>query len=195
MENEIKENIIDSEETNEEEEESEEETEEETPKEPEKPKETPKAKKARLTRQLKKVNKELGVDEEVADKPDADKSDELNEGQIALLAVKGYDNTEDIEFIQQEMKDSRKSLTEVLNLNYIKESLKDMKKARDVVDATPEGTKRAKAGARDDVDYWIAKGEMPERSPENAELRRKIINQRIKVDGNKNKFSDNPLIQ
>lgn len=78
MENETNEAIIDSPETNEEEvvEETTEEVVEETT--PEKPKETPEAKKARLTRELKQVNKKLGVEEEVV-KPKVEKKVDTSE--------------------------------------------------------------------------------------------------------------------
>ncbi len=129
------------------------------------------------------------------DEPDANKSDELNEGQIALLTVKGYDHEEDVSFIQKEMAESNKTLGEVLEMNYIKENLKELKKAREVKDATPEGNKRSLAGVKDSVDYWVSKGEMPPNTPENTELRRKIVNQRVNVDKQGRKFSDTPLIQ
>ena len=190
------ETIIDSE-NNEEEVEETDKTEEptESTEKEEKPKETPEAKKARLERQLKQVNKQLGIEEKVEEKPVADKSDELNEGQIALLTVKGYDHSEDIDFIQKEMQESRKTLAEVLTMTYVKEGLKELKEARGVKDATPEGGKRSQASAKDSVTYWIAKGELPPNTPENMELRRKIVNQREKTDQVGSKFSETPLIQ
>lgn len=194
MENETKDDIITSENKDEKVEEVEETT-EDTKEVEEKPKETPEAKKARLERQLKKVNKELGVEEKVAEKPKADKSDELNEGQLALLIAKGYDHAEDTSFIEAEMAESGKSLTEVLNMNYIKENLKDLKKARDVKDATPDGNKRSHTGVKSSADYWIAKGEMPPNTPENTKLRRDIVNARAKTDKEGKKFSNVPLIQ
>ena len=134
-------------------------------------------------------------DDSKEDKPEANKSDELNEGQIALLTVKGFDHEDDISFIQKEMAESKKSLGEVLEMNYIKENLKELKKAREVKDATPEGSKRPHSGAKNDVGYWIAKGELPPNTPENTELRREVVNQRVKVDKQGRKFSDSPLIQ
>lgn len=133
-------------------------------------------------------------DDSKEDKPEANKSDELNEGQIALLTVKGYDHSEDIDFIQKEMQESRKTLAEVLTMTYVKEGLKELKEARGVKDATPEGGKRSQASAKDSVTYWIAKGELPPNTPENMELRRKIVNQREKTDKVGSKFSDNPLL-
>ena len=134
-------------------------------------------------------------DDSKEDKPEASKSDELNEGQIALLTVKGYDHEDDISFIQKEMSESGKTLGEVLEMNYIKENLKELSKAREVKDATPEGNKRSHSGVKSNADYWIAKGEMPPNTPENTELRRDIVNQREKVDKQGRKFSDNSLIQ
>ncbi len=166
MENETPEEVIvDSQETNEAE------AEVETPAEatPEKPKETPEAKKSRLTRQLKQVNKELGVEEEV--KPKAKKKEETtSDGEFGLLELtflKGEDikSEDEIDFVKKELKEAGLDTADLPKLfanKYFKSELESFRTDA----ANTLATSDVKGGggeskATDSPAHWIAKGLPP----------------------------------
>lgn len=118
------------------------------------------------------------VKQELA-KKDKERSDELNNADYALLAVKGYEHEEDIEFIQDKMSKWNKSLREILRDNDVLEKLKGMKIERDVKSAMPSATKRSSAGTLNNLDYWIAKEQQTGELPDNFELRTAVIDAKI----------------
>lgn len=191
MENENKETIIDSEETNEKVEETveTEETTEEKPEE-EKPKETPKAKKARLERQLKKVNKELGVEDKP--KEDIKKSDELDYGQLAFMEAKGI-KEEEQEFVEGELKKSNLELKDLFKNEYFQSNLKKFRDNNEAKNATPKNNKRSGVVLKDSLEYHIA-NKTPVGDIEDVKLRREVLNARIDTEKNSNKFTDVPVI-
>lgn len=112
-----------------------------------------------------------------AETPKAEeKSSELDNADYALLAVKGYENEEDIDFIQDKMGKWNKTLREILRDNDVIEKLKGMKIERDVKSAMPSSTKRTNAGSLENIDYWVAKNEQTGELPDNYELRTAVIN-------------------
>lgn len=147
-----------------------------------------------LKRDHKKLLKETEKKENVEVTESSDKSDELNEGQIALLSVKGYSDSADIAYIQGEMKDSGKSLTEVVEMKYVKEALEDLKKARETQDAGDVTSKRSHSSARDTVEYHVAK-KTPLYDISDVELRRKVVKSKIDAEKNVSKFATNPVIR
>ena len=146
-----------------------------------------------LKRDFKKLQKEKEK-EAVETVSKSDKSDELNEGQIALLSVKGFSDSADIAYIEGEMKVSGKSLTEVIELKYVQEALGDLKKARDVEDAGDIKSKRSHSSARNTVEFHLQKGTNV-LEIEDVKLRREVVNARINTEKNKSKFTDTPLIK
>ena len=96
---------------------------------------------------------------------------ELDYGELAFLEAKGV-SEEDHDYILKEVQQTGKGLKDVLNFKYVQEGLKSRKDERVVKNALPT-SKRSSGAAKDDVDYWIQKGEMPLRA-ENPELYRKI---------------------
>jgi len=107
------------------------------------------------------------------------KSNELDNGDLALLAVKGYENEEDMTFIQDKMQKWNKTLPEILRDNDVVEKLKGMKLERDVKNAMPSATKRTSAGNLDNLDYWTAKYDQTGQLPDNFELKSAVINAQV----------------
>ncbi len=197
MENEENETIIDSSEKTNEEVATEEKPVETTEEKPvvEKPKETPQAKKARLTRQLKQVDKELGVEPEP--KPEetiTKKSDELDYGQLAYLQAKGIEDSEH-EFIQGELEKFGGELKDLMSNDYFQASLKTHRDAASIKDATPSNTRAGGEIPSSKPDFWIAKGEFPEDKPENTQLRRDIVNRKMEIAKKTNMFTSQPIIE
>src|SRR3990167_6614560 len=116
-----------------------------------------------------KVEKEL-------EKKEVEKTDY---GQMAFLETRGVPE-EDYDFVLGEAKSTGKELREVLKFKYVQEELKNRKEVRETKNALPT-SKRSSSAAHNEVDYWIAKGEMPKRD-ENPELYRKIRKERERLE-------------
>lgn len=168
-------------------EETQEDSEQSTQEEPkaEKPKETPEAKKARLERQLKQLRKQMGeADDEPA--PSTKKSGDLDYGQKAYLtATMNIRGSEEWALVKEYVS-AGKSIDDLVDNRHFNNDLKDLREAKASKDALPSGTKRSGQSARDDVSYWLAKGELP--PPDQVELRRAVVNARIKAEGNDSPF-------
>ncbi len=115
---------------------------------------------------------------------------DFDNADYAYLAVKGYETDEEIAFIKGELEKTGKTLREILNYNYVQEELKSIKDEKAAKDATPKGSKRTGgASAKDDVDYWLAKGDEELPPSDQRELRRKVVLAREQRDRKANKFS------
>ena len=158
---------------------------------PEKPKETPQEKKARLERQLKRVNKELGIEPEKKEVK-AEKKEGLDRIDRTVLRMEKITEPEEIELVEAIMKESGKDVEGVIASKYFQSELKEMREARTTEEATPKGSKRSNQSPKDDVAYWIAKGELP--PADQVELRRKVVNTKMKVEKDKSQFSDISVI-
>lgn len=143
--------------------------------------ETPEAKRARLQRELDRLNKKYPEHKE--SKQVTNKSD-FDYGELAFLAAKGVEADDEISFVQQIIANTGRTLREVVSDDYVQSKLKSMREARTVEDAVPKGTKRSGTQARDNVDYWIAKNELPD----DVDLRRKVVNERIRRETQRDVF-------
>jgi len=172
----------------------------ETPKE-EKPVETPEARKARLERQLKKVNKELGVEEEKAEpKPKKvveEKSDEVDLAQLAFHNSKSdstkIETDDDVEFLRTTMEDTGKSQKDILGAKWFKAELLERSEVKVVKDATPS-SKRSDGGSKNNVAFWSAKGELPPDTAENVKLREEVVDAMMAKDAS-HKYSAYPTLK
>lgn len=156
--------------------------------------ESPEAKSARLARMQDRHDKKhgLGKYKSDSDKKPSAKSDELDYGQLAFLAAKGIDDDAEVEFVQKAMKDTGKSLKDVLKASWFQAELKELKEFNRTKAATPKGTKRSNQSTADTVEYWIAKGELP--PADQRELRIKVVNAKMKKQQDSNVFTNNPVI-
>lgn len=117
---------------------------------------------------------------------------ELGYGEKAYLVANGIKGKEETALVESVMKESGKSLDDVLESSYLKHQLKELRDDTTTKKAVPSGSKRSKTSSRDQVDYWIAKGELP--PADQGQLRRDVVNARIKSEKTSN-FSDTPVIQ
>lgn len=116
-------------------------------------------------------------------------------------AEKGYLRSAGIKSSEYELVEkyiqAGKSLDEVLDEDstvgkLFQAELKEQRQEKESRDALPSGGKRSTSSARDSVEYWLAKGELP---PWNErELRQKVVNAKISKESNKSQFTDNPLV-
>lgn len=158
-------------------------------------KETLEQRKARLQRQLARVDKKLGVDKgEKTEARSKKGSDDLDYGQKAFLVASGIKGKEETGLVRQVMAATGKSLEDVLESKYFQAELKEIREAKQSKEAVPSGSKRSGATGKDSVDYWIAKGEMPpaELGPE---LRRKYVNAKMKGQSSGSPFTSVPVVR
>ena len=137
-------------------------------------------------RELKKLGKKLGIEPEPKSK--RTKSDDLDYGQKAFLVANGIKGADETTLVKEIMSDTGKSLDEVLESKHFQGTLKDLRDARVSSEAIPKGTKRSSSSSVDDVDFWIAKDELPPDTYENRKLRTDIVNKKIAIEKGKSVF-------
>lgn len=124
-------------------------------------------------------------------KPSEDKSSDLDYGQLAFLKLHGIEEEEDVTYLLTESKSTGKNLKDVLSFKYIQEHLKEKKETRTSQEAIPPGSKRSASSAKSSVDYWLAKNQLPD----DMELRRKVVKERIRQEESKSRFADEPVLR
>lgn len=131
------------------------------------------------TRRGTKLNKLKTAKKPETPAPAADKQKELGYDQRAYLAsVHEVKHPEDVTFVQNAMNATGRTLEEVMADTFITDKLKEMGEHRATKEATPAAGDRSGGAAKDSVEYWLAKGELPPK--DQVELRRKVVNAKIK---------------
>jgi len=132
------------------------------------------------------IKKESKPDENK--KPDSNKTNkgELDYGQKAFLAANGVKGADELTLVKDFMENTGKSLEEILENKHFLNEVKEIRDTKAVNDAVPGASKRGGGAARDSVEYWIAKGELP---PANQpQLRRDYVNAKLKKSKEGNMF-------
>ena len=102
-----------------------------------------------------------------------------------VLGVK-INDTEQISLVKEYLANG-KNLDDLIDNKHFKNDLKDIQDNQAAKDAIPIGARGAGgSSAKDSVDYWINKGELP---PDNVDLQRKVVNERIKRGKNVSHFA------
>lgn len=136
----------------------------------------------RLRRAETKLSK-VKAEEPKAEKQPS-KSDELDYGQKAYLVANDIKAQDEVKLVREVMKDTGKTLEQVLESKYFQAEIKEMRELKKSADATPSKSNRSNISAKDDVEYWISKGELPE----DRTLRSKVVAERRARDTNSNPF-------
>ena len=146
--------------------------------------ETPEAKKARLERELARVNKKLGVTEQPkpVEKTTVSKTGELDETQLGFLDLKGITDDEEIDVIQKVMRNTGQTLRQALKDDYVVSKLAALRENKERQDATPSNNHRSGGQPSNDVDYWVAKAEQSGELPKDPELKMKVLDRISKGD-------------
>lgn len=112
---------------------------------------------------------------EAPSKEDPPKPTELGYAELAYLEAKGISSDEEQSMVQKAMIDSGKSLKDVVASKWFQAELKEARDAKASQEALPPAGKRGTGAAKDSVQYWVTKGELPPNTPENVELRRQVV--------------------
>ena len=136
----------------------------------EKTEETPEAKKSRLERQLKKVNKELGIEDKPKAKKETSKetkddSELSDKFEMLSLQVAGITKDSEIELAKKLQEETGLPVDKLLNSKYFKSELEDLRTEETNSEATTglKGDKQGSGETKQSAQYWIAKGEHPTR--------------------------------
>ena len=129
-------------------------------------------------------------------KPEAKEPEKIEKkgfdfAEKAFLKSSGIQSNE-YEFVEEVMKSTGKSLDDVLESKYFQAELKEQREESESKKAIPPTSKRSGGSAVDSVEYWIAKGELPPK--EQTQLRRDVVNAKIKRANQASKFSDNSIV-
>lgn len=155
--------------------------------------ETPEAKLARLQREVKRAKQKLGIEEttevEVERKPFS-----LGYAEKAYLNANGVKGTDEYNLVRDMVVNTGKDIESLLDNKYFQAELKELRQTRESKNASDatSGSKIGSSSSKDTVDYWVSKGELP--PPYMKQLRRDVVNSRIKSETTGSAFSDNPVV-
>lgn len=107
-------------------------------------------------------------------------------GEKAYLVVNGIKSADEIAFVQKMKKETGKDVESLLETTYFQTEFKSFKEKKATDNAVPTGSKRSTNTSVDSVDYWLAKGELP--PADQVQLRRDVVNARLKKEQNKGVF-------
>lgn len=96
------------------------------------------------------------------------------------------EHEDDIEYLQDIVNKTGSSMKEVLADDFFQSKIKARQESRTIKAAIPSTSKRSNSTTRDEVGYWINKGELP--PADQVQLRRDVLNARIKGDSDGGKF-------
>lgn len=122
-------------------------------------------------------------------KPPAEKKS-FDYGEKAFL-ISNQIPIEEHEFVLEQIHTTGKSLDDLLGAKWFQAELKERRDAKVVREALPTGSKRSDNSSRDQVDYWIDKGQLP---PDPV-LRIKVVNEKIKRAKAGSQFTDTPVVR
>jgi len=124
---------------------------------------------------------------------------EIDYGQLAFYnsdAEVPVKSEADIEYLQDMMDETGMTQKELLGKKWFINELKEKQEAQAVKQAVPTSNKRRGQSEVNEVDYWLAKPEGQDLPPvEQVELRRKVLNEKIKRAKNKSKFASQGIVQ
>lgn len=113
-------------------------------------------------------------------------NNEPDYARLAFLEQRKISHPDDQKLVFEEAERLKMPLTDILGMEHIKSKLKDASDQRAAIEGAPKGGGRHGGNTKNDVDYWLAKGE----TPDDQELAEKVIDARIKKEKSKQMFSD-----
>lgn len=112
------------------------------------------------------------------------KTGDFDYAQKAYLVANGVKGNDEMKLVKEIMANTGKSLDQVLDSKYFTAELNEMREIKKSQDAIPSNSKRTSQSSKDTVEYWLAKGELPE----DRELRSKVVKAKWKSSSSVNPF-------
>ena len=148
---------------------------------------------ARRATKLAKVKESFTKKQETTPSPAGDQGNKkFDYGQLAYLTANNVTHPEDQAYIRSIMDKTGAELLDVVGDEFVMGRLKANAEKRASKEAIPDSDGRNAPPAKDQVDYWLNKGELP--PPEQRELRQKVVNARIKKEGSGSPFTSNSVV-
>jgi hypothetical protein len=112
------------------------------------------------------------------------KTGEFDYAQKAYLVANGVKGNDEMKLVKEIMANTGRSLDQVLESKYFTAELNEIREMKKTQDAIPSNSKRTTQSGKDSVEYWLAKGELPE----DRELRSKVVKAKWKTSSSVNPF-------
>jgi len=147
----------------------------------------------RFQTKLKKLAEKPPVREEAKqEEVKENKKEILDRIDRAVLSVKGITEPEEIALVERRKAETGRPLEDLLDSKWFKQELQELRELAVNDMSIPSGSKRSGQAARDSVEYWINKGELPPRNQ--VQLRRDVVNAMMKRQKDGNVFSSDPVV-
>ena len=125
----------------------------------------------------------------VKSKEDADR---LDLSQRAYLIAMGIKEKEGHDLALEMMKSTGRDLEDIAEDRFYLGELKLIREDKTLREATPPSSSgRSQVNPREDVNYWLAKGELPPN--DNQKLRQEVVKAKRKALTDGNPFTDRPI--
>ena len=125
------------------------------------------------------------------------KPSELDKGDKALLVAYGIKGQDEFALAKNFMNRTGDDIDAIVGDDIFQAKLKALRDAKAVADATPKGNKRSANAPQDafDVAYkkYVDEGTFPENTPDNRELREKLVEKRAASETSDSKFYNSPV--
>jgi len=121
-----------------------------------KPKRTPQEELEYFEGRASRLRKKLGMETDTK-ATQTEKPNELDYGQLALLRTEGIKGSAENALFKEVMEETGKGVLEVLDSNYFKSRLADLREAQASADAIPKGKNRSGQTGITDTDLAVAK--------------------------------------
>jgi len=144
---------------------------------------------ANLSKAKRELKKEVKANKSDGEEITNNQSDEFGYDKLAYLDAKGIKDTE-VDFVKEELARAGGELKDLLANDYFQSRLKSQRDLAAVKDATPSNTRSGGESPSTKADFWISKGENPPNTPENAQLRREIVNKKMALAKHANQFAN-----
>lgn len=139
--------------------------------------------------------KDSSKKEEVKEPPADNKSGELDKGDKALLVAYGIKGADEFALAKSWINRTGDEIDSMVEDDIFQAKLTKLREAKASTDAVPKGNKRGTGTAKGDVDFWVAKGELPPNTAENQQLRRDVVAARLKASSSASNFADVAVIK
>ena len=117
-------------------------------------------------------------------------SNELTDGQIAILRTEGIKSKDEMELVQEYLKYSGANLLDILESKHFKSDLKEIQDTKAAQDATPSVTRRSGQSSNTSLDVAYARYQKDGKLPENRDLREKVVDMRRSKEKDNSMFFD-----
>ena len=143
-----------------------------------------------------KLEKSKGSSSESEKPPVAEsKPGELDKGDRALLVAYGIKGADEFALAKSWISRTGDEIDSMVDDDIFQAKLTKLREAKASTEAIPKGNKRGSGTVKGDVDYWVAKGEMPPNTPENQQLRRDVVAAKLKASSSASNFADVSVIK